>query len=290
MTGLPRLDRSLTLSIFGPLARFAGSARQGIPILMYHSVSREGEPGVHPYYRLSTTPRVFESHMAFLEERGYQVIGLEDAFARLRAGRAAGSAVATRTAVITFDDGFLDFYTEAYPILAKRGYAATVFLPTAYIGKKEGFVEGKRFLSWPQVRELSVQNISFGSHSVSHGKLAAMEAGEVTEELKRSKESIEGEIGRAVGTFSYPYAFPEHRKAFTTFLRSTLEEVGYSCAVTTCIGTALPDANAYFLRRLPVNDEDDAALLEDKLAGGYNWLHAMQYASKSLKGLLAPPC
>lgn len=278
-----RLDRLLTIAIFGPMARLTGAEGRGIPILMYHSVSHEKEHRVHPYYRLCTTPRVFASHMALLGERGYQVVNLEAAVQMLRAGRSGHGPGATQAAVITFDDGFLDFYTDAYPILAARGYTATVFLPTAFVGKKNGFVEGKQFLCWDQVRELSALGVSFGSHSVSHQLLTGMESGKVVEELKRSKESIENETGRPVREFSYPYAFPEHRRDFTAALRATLVGLGYLSAVTTCVGTALPGNDVFFLRRLPANDADDEALFWNKLVGSYNWLHAAQYSSKFVR-------
>lgn len=225
--------------------------------------------------------------MGLLADLGYEVVNLERAISQLRTERDTGGRTKAKTVVITFDDGFLDFFTEAFPILADRGYTATVFLPTAFIEKAGTAKSGKRFLSWSLVRELSALNISFGSHSVSHGQLAFMEADQVIEELQRSKEMIEEQTGKQIRSFSFPYAFPEHRRGFTTFLKTTLVDLGYLVAVTTCIGTATPDRDAFFLRRLPVNDDDDNALFQAKLTGAYNWLHTVQYVSKSVRGLLS---
>ncbi len=297
-----RLDRALSVGLFGPLAGFPGKKGKNalrIPILMYHSVSREAEPGVHPYYRVVTTPEVFARHMELLAGQGYQVIGLEAANGLLRSNNTGGQGVPPKPemiekpVVITFDDGFLDFYTGAFPVLAGHGFTATVFLPTAFIGGHSscgkaggGKVAGKEFLSWRQVRELADSGISFGSHSVSHCRLVALPRPEVEVELRRSKEDIEAKTGHPAHAFSYPYAFPEHDREFTAFLRGALKECGYACAVTTSIGTAVPAGDPLFLKRLPVNDADDDGLLLAKMNGGYDWLHAAQYAAKKAKRIL----
>lgn len=281
-----RLDRLLTVSLFAPLARLTGADWRAIPILMYHSISRDEERGVHPYYRLTTSPEVFACQMSLLAKAGYEVVSLEAAVGMLRGCPPSGSGDSTRKVVITFDDGFMDFYTAAFPILSERGYTATVFLPTALVEKGKGPSRERKFLSWSQVRELSERNISFGSHSASHGRLVSMSADALTEELDRSKDIIEQRIGKAVEAFSYPYAFPEHRKSFVRRLREILQALGYGVAVTTSIGTATSTGDALFLPRLPVNDDDDERLLRSKLAGGYNWLHAVQYANKSVREIM----
>ena len=289
-----RLDRSLSVNLFGPLAGLAKNSIFRVPILMYHSISNDAEEGVHPYYRVNVTPEVFTRQMDYMAEHGYRVIGLEEACGLLLSKGCAKknrSESEGKYAVITFDDGFLDFYTGAFPVLARHDFTATVFLPSSFIGKKEA-ISGKKFLSWQQVNELAGAGMTFGSHTATHACLTELPRPDLELELRNSREVIEDKTGRSVRAFSYPFAFPEHNKEFVVFLRSALECCGYSCAVTTSIGAARSFAgkngeeDTFFLRRLPVNDCDDIRLLRAKMTGGYDWMHSAQYAAKSLKGLL----
>lgn len=253
---------------------------------MYHRIAREFEQNIHPYYRVVTTPEVFSKHMDTLADEGYQVIGLDVAVNMLRRESNARQVVPAKPVVITFDDGFHDFYTDGFPILCRHGFTATVFLPTSFINHKDRKIAGKSFLSWSEVRELNKGGITFGSHSVSHDHLVKMPRTEVELELKQSKETIEEMTGSAVLSFSYPFAFPENNKKFVSFLHDALKYCGYSCAVTTSIGTADSGQDTFFLRRIPVNSDDDSALFQAKLGGQYNWLHDVQYISKSVRDML----
>src|SRR6266404_5504285 len=143
-----RLDRALTTRVFHPLSRaFGFTGRFRLPILMYHSISDDPQNGLSPYYRTTTSPAVFRQHLRFLADEGYKALTLKDALSLL-AG-ISKSQVSTlnfqpstfnRFVVLTFDDGFRDFYTTAFPILKKNGFSATMFVPTAFIGK-----EARRF-------------------------------------------------------------------------------------------------------------------------------------------------
>jgi len=195
----------------------------------------------------------------------------------------------TNYVVITFDDGFRDFYTEAFPILQKYVFNATMFLPTAFIDNKRLKFKGKECLSWEEVRELHSKGITFGSHTVNHPKLTLLKKDDIKFEITRSKEKIEHEIGEPIKSFSYPYAFPETDNAFAKYLRSIIEAGGYENGVTTRIGTATKGDDIFFLKRIPVNTFDDIALFKAKLEGGYDWLHKFQYFVKSIKRSRKPP-
>jgi peptidoglycan/xylan/chitin deacetylase (PgdA/CDA1 family) len=242
---------------------------------MYHSVSNR-EERTHPYYRTATSPGVFAQQMQCLHENGYSTLGLGDAVKWLEAPRTDGR----RPVVITFDDGFRDFYTTAFPILSRHGFSATMFLPTAYIGNVEQTFKGIECLTWGKVRELRSAGVEFGSHTVTHPQLTSLKDEDVQREIRCSKETMEQELGCAVTSFAYPYAFPETDRAFTIRLRGHLQESGYETGVSTIIGTSRRADDRLFMRRLPVNSCDDLRLFEAKLAGGYDWLHAAQCTSK----------
>ena len=277
-----RIDRLATLYVADPLRRCSLTSQASIPILMYHSIADEAEAGVHPYYRTATTAMVFASQMENLHQSGFSVIDPNEAVRRFREPGAAKKSV-----VITFDDGFRNFYTTAFPILNHYGFTATVYLPTAYIGQTRLSFKGKECLTWSEVRELQKHGISFGSHTVTHPQLHDCDAHAVRKEVGDSKQTIEQELGCAVQSFAYPYAFPETDGGFKGRLREELRQAGYENGVCTTVGRPGPDSDPFFLKRLPVNSDDDSRLFRAKLAGSYDWLAKPQYLVKMAKKLVS---
>jgi peptidoglycan/xylan/chitin deacetylase (PgdA/CDA1 family) len=271
-----RADALATLYLFRPLRKAVCPREVRVPILMYHSICASAEERKHPYYRTVTTPDVFALHMKLLQGSGYSGMSLTDAVECLETDR----NITKRPVAITFDDGYQDFYSDAFPILSNYGFGATVYLPTAYIGEVPRAFKGIECLTWNQVRELRTAGIEFGSHTATHPQLKSLEWTNVECEVRTSKDRIEQELGCAVKSFAYPYAFPETDRSFTTGLRGLLEEAGYENGVSTIIGTADRTDDRFFMKRLPMNSCDDAPLFRAKLEGGYDWLHAVQYASK----------
>jgi peptidoglycan/xylan/chitin deacetylase (PgdA/CDA1 family) len=279
-----RLDRLLTLHFFRPLRHvgLAGS-KVRLPILMYHSISDEAEKNVPPYYRTATSPELFAAHLALLRAHGYEVLGLRDGLEKFQRGDSANA----KLAVITFDDGFRDFYTAALPVLRRYNFGATVFLPTAFIGKERRSFKGRECMTWDEVRESQQAGIEFGSHTVHHPKLYELNLPQLRTELAESRKTIEEKLGRAVSSFAYPFAFPSADRSFVKVFVETLKETGYGCNVTTKIGLAKKTDDPFTLKRLPINSADDEALFLAKLAGTYDWLAWPQETFKALKSLIS---
>ncbi len=269
-----RADSLATLYFFHPLRRLA-PVKHRIPILMYHSVSDSADNGKHPYYQTVTTPEAFARQMQFLHRNGYSVLDLDRAVRYMEAPDPA-----VRPVVITFDDGFRDFHRNAFPLLNRYDFTATMYLPTAYIGSAAKQFKGVECMTWDEVRELRREGIDFGSHTVTHPQLKSISHDQVCHEVRSSKETIEDELGSPVKSFAYPYAFPEGNVTFTQKLRGILEETGFENGVSTIIGSADRTNDKFFLKRLPINSCDDDRLLKAKLDGAYDWLHSIQYASK----------
>lgn len=275
-----RLDRFLTLYFFHPLLKILPKSKESrMPILMYHSISNDRVKKVHPYYETSTSPYIFAQQMRFLYENGYHTVNIEEAICYLSGVK----RLKEKTAVITFDDGFCDFYTEAFPVLNSYGFSATVFLPTAFINNDRLKFKDKECLSWNEVRKLHNEGIMFGSHTVNHPKLYKMTINDIEYELKHSQKKIEDETGEAVESFSYPFAFPDHDKDFIILLKSMLKKCGYKSGVSTKIGLSSKTDESLFLKRLPVNFFDDNLFLQAKLEGAYDWIFRFQLLYKSLK-------
>jgi|GEM_PF-90729 len=337
-----RLDRCLTLYFFGPLLRFQRPRGLRIPILMYHSISNEPETG-HPYYWINTSPARFAEQMKFLHDNNYHVISLSAAVDLIREqGSISGtqdpsfhhsnipsfqsssspsadppsfhpsslpsfqSSCSPRCVVLTFDDGYRDFYTNAFPVLRGYGFTATVFLPTAYIDGKRPGLKGKEHLTWDEVRELSAQNISFGSHTVNHPQLYGLQWAKIEYELSASKQAIESQLSQSasqpvsqsaepttrflVDSFCYPYKFPEQERTFVSSLGGFLEQTGYCHGTSTRVGSITGNDDVFSLRRLPINSADDIDLFSAKLAGHYDWVSFPQHVLKRIKNPpICPP-
>lgn len=268
-----RPDRVATLAMAWVQRAGLIRPKPGIPILMYHSVSDDPEPGVGAYYRLATSPQRFRDQMSWLKTQGYRTVGLAEALASCEARWQCDD---DRLIVLTFDDGYRDFLTAAWPVLDEMGFTATVFLPTAFIADERMQFKRRDCLTWTEVRSLSAAGIAFGSHTVNHPNLYELTWPRIRSELAESRAALEDEIQAPIRTFAYPYAFPQEDAAFVSALREELAALDYRVGVTTVIGRASPAENSLTMRRLPVNECDDEPLFNAKLAGSYDWLAKVQ--------------
>jgi peptidoglycan/xylan/chitin deacetylase (PgdA/CDA1 family) len=279
-----RFDRFATLYIAGPLSIRSRQSATCLPALMYHSVSNSLEERVSPYYRTVTQPQIFQEQMAILREAGWRGVTLSDGLKAM----CGGAGPREKLVAITFDDGFEDFYTSAFPALRENGFSATMYLPTAYISENGKKFKQHRCLTWGQVQELNSNGIEFGSHTVTHPKLWEMDWSGIYSELTESKSAIEDKTGKSVFSFAYPYAFPQQDQNFCSKLREALQNAEYRNCATTIIGRIQSGADSYALKRLPANGCDDRQLLLAKLNGAYDWLGGPQSASKKLSGFIKP--
>jgi peptidoglycan/xylan/chitin deacetylase (PgdA/CDA1 family) len=273
---MARVDRLATLYLAHPLRRIIGrNSSSRVPILMYHSVSDNLFGKSHPYYQINTSPRVFARQMRWLRQNGYRTMDITDMWAAIVAGTDL-----SKTVVITFDDGYQDFYTSAFDVMKQCGFTATIYLATDRIQDTPVRIEGVDYLSWREVRELHSAGIRFGSHTVTHPDLRSLGPDQIDYEVGYSKEIIEQKLGAAVKSFAYPFAFPEEDKDFARFLADILENLGFENGVSTILGRASRKSNPFYLPRLPVNSWDDTAFLRAKLGGDYDWLHWPQLLNK----------
>lgn len=276
-----RFDRALSVHVFHPLRRVVPALQQqALPILMYHSISDEPEHRA-AYYKVNTSPAAFECQMRFLKEQGYETLSVAETVRFLGTDELPSG----KRVIITFDDGFRNFYSHAFPILQQYGFSATMFLPTSFIGDIRKSFKGIECMTWTEVRELQKMGIEFGSHTVTHPELVRLSWNEIEVELHASKHEMEAQLQTEVRTFAYPFAFPQSNAKFVDRLKNVLAEEGYSCCLTTELGRVRPLDDVYRMKRLPVNSEDDGDLLRAKLEGGYDWLAVPQAASKKLGAL-----
>lgn len=126
---------------------------QAIPILMYHSVSDRAQTLFAPY---CVTPDRFRAQIAWLAAQGYQAITVN----RLVEAVVTGCGLESKPILITFDDGFFDFYTSALPVLNEYHFPATLFVATSYVGKTSCWLknegeESRPMLRWEHLDEIA---------------------------------------------------------------------------------------------------------------------------------------
>jgi peptidoglycan/xylan/chitin deacetylase (PgdA/CDA1 family) len=188
---------------------------------MYHRVV-DRHDGPDPW-RLKISSAQFEAQLSYLRSRGYQSIALADVPRAWQAESPWPKPVA-----ITFDDGYRDTYSHAWPLLRKYGFTATVMLVSGCIGGHSNWDCGRAapapLLSVEEIRELAEGGISFGSHGATHVSLPELGIERIRHELAGSKAKLEELLGRPVTTLAYPYG------RCSAEVSQAAEEAGYTVA------------------------------------------------------------
>jgi peptidoglycan/xylan/chitin deacetylase (PgdA/CDA1 family) len=185
--------------------------------LLYHHVNDDFTNNI----TISTAN--FRQQMQFLRDSTCRVISLDTA---LTTSKPPDDGLFI---LLTFDDGYEDFYTNAFPILQEFGFAAVVFPIVEAIGhwnewnRRAPYMA--RHLSWQQIIELSRANIYFGCHTLSHHSLVRFNGRRQYREMARAKHQLEDRLGQAIRSISYPYG--DYNDA-TKQLAAELFEVGFT--------------------------------------------------------------
>ena len=194
-----------------------------LPILMYHQIVDDLDAQPDPY-NLNVSVAQFESQMEYLNNKKYQSVHLDDvAWASQK-----GDSPWIKPVVITFDDGYMDTYTKAFPILQKYGLTATVLLVSGQIGGTNVWDHGEvpytSLMGTTEIREMAEHGIGFGSHTVTHRPMTELSYQEAQTELVDSKRSLEDLMGHEMKTFAFPYG-----KSNPVLMEMT-QEAGYIAA------------------------------------------------------------
>jgi len=236
--------------------------KRRIAIISYHSIS-------HDSNRYIITPETFTSQMEFIREN-YQIIRLN----RIRDAFFDGEKDATKI-IITFDDGFKNFFEFAYPTLKKLSIPSTIFIPTGFIGSSNLWDMHKNFytkiniMNSKQLLALSQEClVDFGSHTVSHLSMRNLCAEKMMREAVDSKKKLEDLFGFGINMFAYPYGQLDDISGETT---RTLLDAGYEIAVTSRWGTLQSLNGMLKLKRIFFKEKDSYDDLRTKIEGQYDW-------------------
>jgi peptidoglycan/xylan/chitin deacetylase (PgdA/CDA1 family) len=191
---------------------------------MYHRVAPDGAERMR---RWRVTPSELDAQLRALRRRGYQSVDL----AEWRDAAFAREALPGRPIVLTFDDGYEDFLEWAWPICARHGFSAVLFVVADHVGGTNAWDsadsgEEVRLLGWPELRALAEDGVVIGSHTASHPRLAEISPSDALREMARSRAEISRRLGVQVDALAYPYG------DFDTAVRRLAGAAGYTFAVT----------------------------------------------------------
>lgn len=202
----------------------------GIPVLNYHIISNQ------KINSLAITPQEFEEQMVYLHDNGYTTISPDQLLDYIQ----YKEPLPNKPILITFDDGYRDAYLEAYPILKKYNFTATIFLITDYVDNNS------RYLSWEQIKEMHGNGFTFGSHTLNHIALSDATNEYVTYQLTQSRAAIEWRLKEPVKYFAYPGGF------YNQTTTQLLQQSGYRGAFTVNFGRDKKNSDPFALNRIPI--------------------------------------
>lgn len=166
-----------------------------VPILMYHYVSEPPEDADEYRTDLSVSPENFRRQMRYLAENGFTTISLYD----LSLAVTARKALPEKPIILTFDDGYLDNYENAFPILQEFGFQGTFFIVTEFVD-----LGRPGYMTWPMIEELAAAGMGVEPHSKTHADLSDKPRDTLLWEILGSQETLASHVGYTPRFFCYP--------------------------------------------------------------------------------------
>jgi len=216
---------------------------RGICILAYHCIDYEKNNG------LKVPKEQFRRQMKYIKDNGYCTITLDELYKFMLNNK----PIPEKSVVITFDDGYIDNYKNAYPILKEFNLKATIFVISKTIDKR------KAYMTSNQLKELQANGIDIQSHTLDHEELTTLSYKQQLNTLKESKISLEKILGETVNYIAYPYA-----KYNNDTIKATMN-AGYAMGFILGGTVARKDDGIYTLRRMCVIPSDSMDVFRSRL-------------------------
>lgn len=203
----------------------------GVPVLYYHSIQKSGEN------ELMMDPKLFRSHLQWLKDNGYTSLTMEEFYNYIK----YNTQVPEKSVVITFDDGYIDNYTNAMPIINEFDFDTTIFMVSDFVGNPN-------FLTESQLKELEKNKINIESHTANHLELAKLPKEKQREELQQSKDSLNNLLDEKIEYVAYPYG------SYNDDTKNITREIGYKMGFSTDSGWASGDDDLFSIPRVYLSD------------------------------------
>ncbi|TCP53429.1 polysaccharide deacetylase [Tumebacillus sp. BK434] len=207
-----------------------------VPILEYHAFSKQQKQDV--WY---VAADAFEKQLRYLAEHGYNSISFQD----LAKAWYENRPLPPKPVILSIDDGYMNNYTIAYPLLKKYKMKAVIFLTTNMIGADANHV------GWREIQEMEASGlVTFEAHGVSHQYLTKIPEAQARREVFEAKRVLDERLEHPVVAFSYPGGYNSPK------IRSTVKEAGYLFGTVAKGGYASMSQGAYELHRIIVNGKE----------------------------------
>lgn len=211
-------------------------AKLSMPVLMYHHIRNYNDPSDQIGINLSVSPEKFATQLDLIQKDGYQTVTFQD----IESGN-----IPEKPIILTFDDGYQNFYDYAYPELKKHNMKAVSFIITDYTTKSD-------YMNENEIKEISRNGIEIGSHTKSHPDLSSVTPTKANTEITESKSILENIIGKKIISICYPSG------KYNDSVIAEVKAAGYSFATTTKAGYS-KFASPFDLQRERVNSDTNIA-------------------------------
>ncbi len=220
-----------------------------VPVLMYHYI-RTGVPVTETLSQgLSVGPEMLDQQLNYIAQNGYQTISFNDLYEALE----NKTPLPPKSVILTFDDGYRDFYTTAFPLLKKYNLRAVSFYVV-------GYYNYPGYMNWDMVSEIHSSGlVDVESHTLGHLMLTTLPIEAAKNEIFESKRILEEKLQKKVNYFAYPYG------DFNEGVVNLVKEAGYKLAFSTRVGSDLHSSEKMFLKRVSVNGYDSFDVFKAKL-------------------------
>ena len=267
--------------------------RLGPVVLCYHRVLPRGlSSQSNPY---AITKEQFRDQMALLAREKFTSLTLEEFHEAIQGGR----PFPRRAVLITFDDGFGDIYSAAWPIACRFGIKLNLFLCTGLLAGEQVYgldeppisprapnakmADFSQALTWGEVRVMSAAGVGVGFHTHAHQNQARLSPTEISADATKGIALFTKQLGTRPMFFAFPYG---HFGSYSAEAMSVLKEHGIQLFFTTELGRTPPNSQGA-ISRIVLHSEDDTESFRRKLYGGYDWVGKMRKLGYSMRASLS---
>ena len=191
-----------------------------VPILMYHHIQPQSTAIEKWQTNFTVDNGTFDNQMAYLASSGYTTVSLD----QLALALTNHQTLPPKSIVLTFDDGYEDIYTYAYPTIKKYQLKTNLMIPT-------GLMENIDYLTWSQLKEMSSSGlVSAYNHTWSHANLASVSQTKMESEVQTAQRQLTDNLGTSPKILAYPYG------QISQNITNYLSQNGFLAAVSTIGG------------------------------------------------------
>ena len=214
-------------------------------ILMYHHIDDKNK-------RLSVRSENLDKQIKYLLDNGYHFIKLSEAF-KAFASSTTSTYPFDKTLVLTFDDGYRDFYLNAYPVLKKYNVPAGLYVINQDIGKRGN-------VTWDMIKQIHSEGlVEIGVHTINHLPLGKLKPETAYFQMAKSKELLEAGLNDKIDTIVYPFG------SFNENVKKQAQSIGFIGAASVYFGQRPSGTDLYSWRRTMITNSDIGPLLLRKL-------------------------